>query len=117
MIDHALRYGGAVTLTIAEGAALSDVLDFRFYAQGVVHMPDAWTAASIGFKVSPTPTGTFLPLYDAAGTLVEVTPAVDKAYLLPAGVAGAGYVKLWSQTEGSDVVQVAAASLALFVKS
>ncbi len=113
------RQDSTVTATIALGAAVSDAIDMQQYAMGTVHMPAAWDAASLGFKVSTTLAGTYLPLYDESGALVQISsPAVDKAYTLPARVAACRFVKLWSQNgAGTDVAQTAARSLPLDLKA
>lgn len=106
------------TLTIAAGANLSDAVDFRHKAMLVVHMPSAWTAASIGFKVSSSEDGTFQPLYDDDGNLIQIdSPAVDKSYSAPAALAGALWLKLWSQDgSASNTNQNAARSLVVDLK-
>jgi len=108
-----------VSLTIASGAALSDAFDFSSYSMAVVHMPSAWTAASIGFYVCQTPAGTFLPLYDKNGSLVQISsPAASQAHACPAELAGCRWVKLWSQDgAGSGTNQAAARTLNLDLKS
>ena len=103
-------------LTIASGAAESDAVRAHGFTFFYVHMPAAWTAASLGFEVSHDGV-TYAPLYDADGNLVEITPAVDKAYVLPAEVAAAHYLKLWSQTSGSGVNQAAAREIELVMKA
>ena len=104
-------------VTIPNGTALSNVVSFHEYAYGILHMPAAWTAASIGFQVCSTIDGTFLPLYDEGGTLVELTVTVDQAHPLPAEVLAARYVKIWSETGGAGVNQGAARSLIVDMKS
>lgn len=107
------------TLTIANGAATSDVFDMKDYAGGQIHMPAAWTAASIGFQISSSSGGTFLPLYDNSGSIIEIDgPSADTAYQLPKDLFGAHYVKLWSQDgAGADTNQGAARTLILELKS
>lgn len=87
------------TVNIANGANLStEIIDLRDESMLIVHMPAAWTAASIGFKVASEYAGTYLPLYDDNGNLVQIdAPAVDCAYVAPAEVAACRFVKLWSQ--------------------
>ena len=107
------------TVTIAATAHLSNPIDFRSFAGGIIHMPAAWTAASIGFHVSSTVDGTFLPLFDDDDTLVQIdSAAVDQAYQINDEVFGAHYVKLWSQdgSEG-DTAQAAARTLIVDLKS
>lgn len=113
------RSSELVTLTIANGAALSDELDFTEHSMLTVHMPAAWTAASIGFHVAHTTGGTFQPLYDDLGNLVQIAgPAVDRSYQAPPEVAGCRYVKLWSQNgAGVGVNQGAARTVPVSVKT
>ena len=90
------RHSGLTT--IANGAAVSAAVDFRKFTTGVYHMPAGWTAAHMGFQVSQTKTGTYLPLYDEVGALVDVTTtAVDIAMPLPPELAAAAWFKFWSQ--------------------
>lgn len=92
---------------------------FRFYPSiaGILHMPSGWTAADIGFLVSPTVDGTFSPLYDILGNLVVfTTPAVDTANVLPGELAGSLYVKLWSNTAGANEAQGADRAFLLDLK-
>jgi len=116
---HMYRNEGVATGTIANGANLSDEIDVSQYAMLVVHMPAAWTAASIGFKVASASGGTFLPLYDDNGTLVQIdSPTASKAYSAPAEVAGARYVKLWSQDgSGSNANQGGARVITVDLKA
>jgi hypothetical protein len=105
------------TTTIANGAALSDAIDMRGYAGMILTMPAAWTAADIGFYVCATATGTFLPYYDEDGTLVEISsPAASQAMEVPSKLFPAFYVKLWSESGGSDESQGAARSIGYMLK-
>lgn len=118
-LDTAIRGNTTSTATIAGSAALSDVIDMTRYAGGIIHMPAAWTAASIGFKVSTTSNGTFLPLYDAEGSLMQISsPSASQAYALPSDIFPARYVKLWSQDgAGSDTTQDAQRSITIDLKA
>ena len=97
------------TVTIAKDGALSTAFDARALAEVWLATPAAWTAAVLGFQVCPTVDGTFAPLYDAAGTLIGETLAVSATQPVPAGVGGAGFVKLWSRDAGGGNVGQAAA--------
>ncbi len=101
---------------IPNGTALSQALNFHGFEHGMFHMPAAWTAASIGFQVSSTLGGTYQPLNDAVGAVVEVTSIVDESYPLPNDLDGARYFKLWSQTAGADVNQGAARTINVDLK-
>ncbi len=106
-------------VTILSGAAISEAVYFAPFVSGVLHMPAAWTAANIGFQVSSTPDGTFLPLYEEDGaTLVLITgPAVDNAYVLPDKLAGALHFQLWSNTAAVDTNQGADRVITLELKT
>ena len=108
-----------VTVTIAAGAALSDAMDFRYMGGAILHMPAAWTAADIGFYVSPTGVaGSFQPLYDELNALVQIDGATaDRSYALPAAIFAAHYVQLWSQNAGVSENQAAARELQLSLKA
>lgn len=107
----------SVTVTIANGAALSGVINMEEFTQGIIHMPAAWTAADIGFYVSSEVGGTYLPVSNASGLVVISGPAVDNAYVLPADIYPARYIKLWSNTAGSDENQGAARTLIVDLKT
>jgi hypothetical protein len=79
----------------------------QYYSKAIFHMPDTWSAADIGFKVAEIADGVYLPLYMTDGNLEAITPAVDRSYAFPSSVAGAKYVKLWSNSAGTDVLQAA----------
>lgn len=106
------------SVTIASSGNLSSALEMSGASGGIIQMPAAWTAASIGFKVCNTVDGTYLPLYDQDGVLVQIdSPAVDKAYTMPTELFGALYVKLWSQNgSGTNTNQGAARTLTVTIK-
>ncbi len=114
-----IRQNSQVVAVIANGVAISQAIDMRPYVMGLVHMPAIWTAASIGFKVSPTEGGTYVALYDKNATLVQISsPAVDLTYVFPAEVAGCLWIKLWSQDgAASDTNQGAERELKVDFKS
>lgn len=76
------------------------------YEAGLLHMPSTWTAADIGFLVSPTLDGVFLPLYDILNNLVVISgPLASRAYTLPSELRTPLFVKLWSNTAGVNEAQ------------
>ena len=85
----------------------SDGFEMENYSQGIIHVPDTWTAADIGFQIAFAANGIYLPLFDVAGNLEVFTPAVDRSYAFPSSLEGAKYVKLWSNSAGTDVAQAA----------
>lgn len=115
------RHGKPVKVVIAEGAALSGVIDMRDFAAGGIVFPAAWTEAALGLYVCDTADGTFVPLYDAddaLGTDVSIAaPAVNTARPLPVWAFAWPFVKLWSHTDGTNENQAAARTLTVVLKS
>lgn len=109
------------TVIIANGQAESDVIDISHFVgdAGVITIPSAWTAASIGFKVSATSTGTYSALRDEFGNIVQVTgiqTAAAGVYKLPDALRGVLYLKLWSHNAGVSANQGADRVITLSVK-
>ena len=109
------RVTAKVKVTIANGEAESEAFYFAPYTMGHIHVPE-WTAASIGFKVATAADGDFVPLYDSSGNLVEASAGANRAVDLPTELAGAIYVKLWSEASGVDVDQAADREIWLTLK-
>ena len=100
-------------VTIVDNTCLSPPIDVRPYHTMQVHIPAAWTAATLGVKVSPVENTTFKPLYIAPyrHTLPLIRPEIcsvtaGQVYQFPGGIAGSGFVRLWSGDGlGGDEVQ------------
>jgi hypothetical protein len=114
-MDIERRYRN-LTPSIASGQNLSETIDMRPFAGGVLSMPAAWTAASIGFKHCATIDGTYQTLNDDAGSRVEMAVAASGEYVLPQELFACAFIKLWSETSGSDTNQGGARSFSLFLK-
>ncbi len=109
-----------VNTSIPAGTALSLVFEIAEFNEGILHMPttaQAWTAADIGFEVSDAVGGVYQPLYNASGLVVISGPVVDRSYLLPVDLAGARFIKLWSNTAASDTNQVAVRLIRIDIKA
>lgn len=112
------------TLTIADGAAISQALWMGSWAGGYVLIPDSWTAANMGFQVSEAEAGTFAILRDESGSPVQISGILTtgaRAYALPAELFGALWVKLWSKSTTAatetDANQTGAISPIVVLKS
>lgn len=104
------RAGTTLTVTIANGAAVSGEIDMHNYSMVIVHMPAAWTAARLAVQASPASGGTFQPLYDEDGNIIcangGANVAVNMSYVIPPSVAGARFIELWSENgAGADTNQ------------
>jgi len=106
------------TPTILSGTALSTPINFCDFVMMQIHIPAVWTAAEIGYYVSPTVDGTYVPLFDETGAIIEnVTIVVDTAVVSPPRIAGARFVRIWSQSSGIDVNQGADRVLIVVMKA
>ena len=83
----------------------SDVFSYYPQGNGILHMPGTWTAADLAFLVSEDVDGPYLPLYDDADLVIIDGPVASRAYLLPSALAGAAFIKLWSNTAGVNEAQ------------
>ncbi len=105
-----------LSVNIAINTALSEPINSSSFVGGVLHLPSAWTAASIAFQVSSEVDGTYQPLYDEANALIELTVAASRTYALPSKLFGSHFIKLWSETAGSGVNQLVARILTVDLK-
>ena len=114
-----LRASVTATATIGAGAFLSDEIDMQTYSGGNVYIPAVWTPADIGFHVAPASGGTFEPLYDDNGNLVQITvgAVTDRCYSMPPEVYACRFIKLWSQNAGVNQNQAAERSMVYELKS
>jgi len=81
---------------IASGGTDSNILNSLGRTLVALRFPAAFTGATISFKVSNEADGTFLPLYDKAGTLIAIT-ATDGAHVsLPSDLYSCRYIKIIS---------------------
>ena len=110
-------------VVIANGASLSGAVDLQGYILTGIVMPAAWTAASLTFAGAPSneqsgEAGTFVPIYDDAGT--EYTVSADTSRVLqidPVKLAGVRWLKVRSGTSGTPVNQDAARTLYLILRN
>ena len=97
----------ALTVTIADGAAISGAFDLTDFIGGIVIIPDSWTDANMGFKVCETQTGTFVILRDNTGVPVQISGIITNAanaYKIPDDIFPARWVKLWSKNTTAATV-------------
>ena len=108
------------TVTIANGASLSGVIDLEGFVLMGIQMPSAWTAANLTFEASSARAGTFDDVYDDTGTEVNVTAAASR-YIGVTGTKGdvlanVRFLKVRSGTTGTPVNQGAARTITLCLK-
>lgn len=112
-----------ISLTIANGAALSEAFDMQRYLNGLVYVPGTWTAGNIGFTVCDTATGTFSIALDKTGVPIQIsTVNTGRAgwYAIPTELFPASFVKLWSKNATAatetDINQAGARAMKVMLK-
>lgn len=86
-----------MTLTIANGATVSDAFPSNDHAAFGLQMPAAFTGSALTFQVSADNGTTFQALYDATGsTQVSMAVAASRSYDLPAELASWTHFKIVS---------------------
>lgn len=106
------------TVTIANGASLSDALDLVHRTLCAILMPASWTAAGLTFQGSADGV-TYGNIYDADGEAALTSTVVGASRLLilnPAAFVGARYVKVRSGTSGTPASQGAERVLTLITR-
>lgn len=102
------------TVTIANGQSLSGEIDISDQCVVGIIMPAAWTAASITLAGAAAKAGTFVPVYDAAGTELTITADASRFIALaPDATRGVRYLKVRSGTNAAAVAQGAERILTL----
>lgn len=119
MAQHLAKRTATEELTIGQGESLSDELEMSTWVTLLAHMSDEWTSASLGFKTASETGGTFQPLRDDDGNLVQIdSPSASNDYTAPAEVAAVGYLKLWSQNgSGANTTQGGARTITVTLTS
>src|SRR6266571_1443782 len=108
------------SVTIANGVALSNIVDVGTIEFIGFFMPAAWTAANLTFRVSQDGV-TFFDLFDSAGVEVSVAASASKGI----GVIGTPlqalspwrYIIVRSGTTGTPVNQAGARTILIVGKS
>lgn len=109
----------ALTVTIANGASLSDVVDLGAASLACILMPATWTTAGLTFAVAPAIGGTYVPLWNNLGTEYAVpsaSAAASQHIIVPVvDFLGIQFLKVRSGTAGSPVNQGGDRVLTLFL--
>lgn len=109
-----------VTVTIANGASQSEIIDLKTSSIVGIIMPSAWTAANLTVLVANDPADTFVPLYDDMGSEVVITAAASRAIAINSNalnLAPWSYIILHSGTAATPVNQGAARTVILSLKN
>jgi hypothetical protein len=123
MAENTGRLSVQASAAIASGTSQSAAIDMREYVIAALLMPAAWDLAAITFLACDTQGGTFLPVYDDAGTEVTIASAnavagraiVNKTVLEQ--LAGIRWLKIRSGVAATPVNQTADRAIIVSLKS
>ena len=88
------------SLTVGTSLTASRSVSLRGYSGGLVALPAGSSITSIKYYISPTETGTYLPLY-SGGSQISTTVAAERVFALDGAVKGAAFIKLIGDQAGS----------------
>jgi hypothetical protein len=91
----------SLSMTLADDGTLTAAFQMDWFIGGIVIIPNGWTAANMGFKVSDSEAGTYVILRDEDGAPVQIgtiLTSAARAYKIPNEVFPARWVKLWSKS-------------------
>jgi hypothetical protein len=105
------------TVTILNGASLSDAADLRGLPLVGVVLPAGYDTADLTFQGSADG-DSFADLYDRAGNELKLTGAAASRYyvLAPGVLPGLRYIKVRSGTAGTPVAQTSDVVLTLIAR-
>jgi hypothetical protein len=105
------------TVTIANGASLSNEVDLETKTLIAIDMPSSWTTANLTLQAS-VDNSTWDNVFDSLGTEVTILAAASRFILLnPADFVSVRYLKVRSGTSGTPVNQGGARTITLIVRA
>lgn len=93
------------TVTIPSGGALSNAVDMRLFAGGILEIPAVMTACNLGFKYCDTADGTYKILGAKDATVAEcsnIKTGEARGYDLPPELFAVAWVKVWSKATSAE---------------
>lgn len=98
------------TVTIANGASLSDAFDMRGYAIAYIEIPGTWTAANLGIVSAEALAGTYQAVgardrYGTRDVISGIQTSELCLYEAPPAWAGAHFAKLISLNTGTGAAE------------
>ena len=104
--------------TIANGSALSGVLNLGGLRLFDIVVPSPWTTANLTFQYSPDNGATWANMYDIAGNELTALAAAGRGIALdPTLFAGIQFMQIRSGTSGTPVNQTQNSTLQLILRA
>lgn len=92
-------------ITIATGGTTSEAVDLSQHLLSGIILPAEFDGTTLNFTGSEEPDGTFLGLYNTAGTQITMTVAASRHVLIePETFAGVRYIKVVAGAQTGDTV-------------
>lgn len=118
-MQYTVRHTTAAKAVIANGTALSGVVDLEGYVLSALTMPSAFTGTALSF-VSVADDGTETNVYDDAGAEVTFTVTTSRTYVnktILEQLAALRRVKIRSGTSGTPSNEAGDRTITLLLKS
>jgi len=94
------RYSKAIAASLTTSAATTPEINKSLFGAGLVHVPTGSSITTLTFHAASAENGTYRALYTAAGAAVTLTVAAARAYVLPASVDVAPWIRVVADAAG-----------------
>ena len=97
------RMDACQTVTIATSEGSAEVINFKEFAGGILHVPSgAQASATLTFYTAPTESGTYTQLYDSSGA-IELGVSAGTSVALPSELFGSLWFKIVASAVNATV--------------
>ena len=110
------RVTATITVIIPAGTSESEPVSLGAYVGGILFIPDEWTAADLGFLVSPDGVANYKPLAREGDLVTAVVDPTQHTVFPEVGFPIVDF-KLLSHNAGTPVIQTAERKIVIVVKS
>lgn len=108
----------STTASIASGTSISGAINLGGLRLFAIVMPSSWTTANLTFQASYDGGTTWVNMYDASGTELNITASASRMiYLDPYIFSSVPMIKVRSGTSASPVNQAADRTITLVLRA
>lgn len=103
MAGRGERLCEAYTILLTNSLSTTPEISISRFAAGTIYIPAESSITTLTFYAAFTtqsPGGVYMPAYDNTGTAITMTVAAGGAYQMPAGIFGAGQIKIVANEAG-----------------
>jgi hypothetical protein len=82
------------TLTFGPAATISNAIDVRGYAGGMLYFGASYVGGTAAFRSAPAPTATYVRVHDLQGVTAQAVSPQGRAIPIPQAVLAGGHLKI-----------------------